>query len=147
MNNKARNVRKSSIAISAEAQSKTKEYPTPQTATVLRKVVKGVESSENDDAFSVSKDYSRQKKVKSPPQKELSDTNLYLENVGLKDKEHTARFPIPKHNIIVAASESGSNEDQIERISPPWVKSKTPIKYGNQGKSPKEVKGKLFKNK
>lgn len=56
-----------------------------------------------------------------------------------KVKELKTKSPIgfrkpnkKKVENIVAASESGSNEDQIEKRSPPWVKSKSPAKYGTK---------------
>jgi hypothetical protein len=41
-------------------------------------------------------------------------------------------------DVIVAASESGSNEDRIEKVSPIWVQSKTPTKNS------KKVKGTIL---
>jgi hypothetical protein len=53
---------------------------------------------------------------------------------GLPDTKEKSPFKKPKNvkekeKVIVAASESGSNEDVIEEVS----KGKTPIKYGNGG--------------
>jgi hypothetical protein len=41
-------------------------------------------------------------------------------------------------DVIVAASESGSNEDRIEKVSPLRLQSKTPTKNGKKVKGTKE---------
>ena len=113
--------------MSSEAQSKSKQYPTPQTSTVFRKVANEFNTS-GMDSF---------QQIQNSSQGELSDTRISAEKlIGaptlLKEKS-PMKFQKPKDDtIIVAASESGSNEDRIEKINPPWVKTKTPIKYGKE---------------
>lgn len=118
-------MRKSSIVISSEAQSKSKNYPTP--ATVSRKVDKEFQALEGDGLMG-SKEMQH-----APIHDGLSD--MKKTTVKVKGKS-PMKFKKPKDEItstkIVAASESGSNEDLIEKISPPWVKNKTPTKYGKE---------------